>query len=288
MKLCKVIRRDMDIELSTLWLRVILVALLFSFLFLSFAFEVFHYFPLELGSPKNVNDIGISLGDLLLVEIGGIIPKFNALQKQIIQFPTAFFLVHLLPCCFTLNYLYDDMGQGGIQIFIRLGDINLWWFSKCIRNLITVLLYYLIGFSCWLLLCVFTGKSLSLIPNEAVFEAFFGAYFTNATLALNDFFLCMFILPVLVVIALSLFGMTLTLFIKPIYAFFAICLYFISGLYVIHPVCLSNYAMPVRNATIGVYNFNSLFGIGVCFSVCVATVFVGKLRLRCFDIIGER
>lgn len=87
---------------------------------------------------------------------------------------------------------------------------------------------------------------------------------------------------------LSLCEITLTLFIRPIYAFLTICLYYILGIFVLHPACLSNYAMPVRNSAIGVYNFSSLFGLGLCLVVIAAAVVLGAVRLHKFDIVGER
>ena len=288
MRFYKIIRRDIQINPGSILTRVSIALLFFAFLFISFIFEVFHYFPMELGSPKNINQLGLSLGDLILVEAGGTIPKLDAMQKRVILFPVSFFLIHIIPCCFTLNYLHDDINQGGIQVFTRLGNMNLWWYSKCIHNFITVVSYYVLGFAVWALLCLLTGKTESLIPNSRVFEAFFSAYFTNASLPAYEFILCMFILPILVVSALSLCEMTLTLFMKPIYSFFVICIYFISGIYILHPAFLTNYAMSVRNAAIGVYNFNSLFGICLCLAISAASVIIGKLRLRRFDIIGER
>lgn len=288
MKLYKVICRDIQANPYAGLVRTILAALLFSFLFVSFYFEVFHYFPVELGSPINVNQLGLSLGDLIMVETGGALPRYNAMYEKKHLFPVAFFLVHILPCCFTLNFSHDDINQGGIQVFTRLGNMNTWWYSKCLWNGITVASYYLVGFFIWLVLCHFSGKSLSLLPNSNVFLAFFAAYFTNEKLSSMDLFPCMIVLPVLVTITLSLCQMTLTLFTKPILAFFATCLYFILGFYCIHPAFLTSYAMPVRNAMIGVYNFDTLFGIGLCSIICALAIYIGKLRLCRFDIVGER
>lgn len=288
MKFFKIISRDIQMNPLASSLRFMLSVLMFLFLFFSFHFEVFHYFPTELGSPRNINQLGLSLGDVIMVEIGGSLPRYNALYKQEILFPATFFLVHILPCCFTLNLAHDDISQGGIQVFTRMGSMNAWWYSKCILNGLTVVCYYFSGFIIWVLLCSFTGKSISLQPNADVFTAFFSAYFTTETMTSVNLFLCMIVLPVLVIITMNLCQMTLTLFTKPIFAFLGICLYSILGLYCIHPLFLVNYAMPVRNGTLGIYNFDTLFGICLCLAIDFLSIFIGKYRLSYLDIISER
>lgn len=288
MKLFKLILRDMRLNSCAVCWRMLITVLFFAVLYFAFVFEVFHYFYDEIASPLNINMLGVNVGDLILVEIGGTLPQTNATQTQVIAFPTAFFLVHILPCSFVLNYLHDDIYQGGIQVFTRLGNMKLWWISKCIRCSVTVLLYYAVGFVTWALLCLATGKSLALVPNSAIFERFFHAYFTNTALPPLNFIFAMLVTPALVTATLSLCEITLTLFIRPIYAFLTICLYYILGIFVLHPACLSNYAMPVRNSAIGVYNFSSLFGLGLCLVVIAAAVVLGAVRLHKFDIVGER
>lgn len=288
MKFYKLLWRDALILPNALLQRAIFSVLLFSFLYVSFVFEVFHYFPAELELPENINRLGVSLGDLILVEIGGTLPRVTATKSQIVMFPAAFFVVQIIPCGFTLNYLNDDLSRGGIQVLIRLGDMRIWWLSKCLRGIATAVLFYAVGFSCWALLCAATGKSLSLVPNASVFEAIFSAYFTNAAQPPVSFFVSMLILPILATVTLSLCEMTLTLFIRPIYAFLAICVYLIMGLYIISPAFLTNYAASVRSATIGVYNFSPVYGVGLCLAICTVAVTVGAVRVRSIDIVGER
>ncbi len=287
MKFFKIIYRDVQIDSHAGFMQFLLSALLFLFLFFSFHFEVFHYFPLDLGSPKNVNQLGLSLGDVILVEIGGSLPRYDATYEQKITFPAAFFLVHILPCCYTLNLAHDDLERGGIQVFTRMGSTNVWWYSKCILNCLVVAWYYFSVFLIWIILCNFTGKSISLQPNADVFTAFFSAYCTEF-MPSAELFCCMILLPELVILTLSLCQMTLTLFIKPIFAFMIICLYSILGFYCIHPLFLINYAMPVRNGTLGIYNFNTLFGMSLCLIIDFLAIFIGKHRLYYLDIIGER
>lgn len=287
MKLYKILRRDLQINSASFCRNNIISFLLFSFLFLKFIFDVFHYFPTELISPWNINALNPSLGDLILVEIGGSLPKYDALGKLRIELPVVCLLVHLIPCGFTLNYLQDDIQHGGIQVFTRLGNLKAWWYSKCVWNAITVIWYYIVGYAAWCLLCAATGKSLALCPNAQIFNAFFSAELTDNYLSTQELFLGFIFLPALVSAALSLCQMALTLFIKPIFAFLISCIFFSFGVYYIHPVFFVNYAMPVRNSILGVYSFGSASGLLCCCAVSAIAVLIGKLRLSKYDIVNE-
>jgi len=164
---------------------------------------------------------------------------------------------------------------------------SLWWISKCLWNIIAVASCYLIGFGILYILCLLTGKNNTMELNPTIFYSAFNANLANTSSTDSELLLYLCILPSVVGITINLLQMTLTLFVKPIFAFIASCVYFIVGMYYANPIMISNYAMPVRGKVIGIYNFSFSSGVSICLAFCIAAVLIGVYRLNKMDIVNN-
>ncbi len=286
MKLFKVLRYDMQRNKFNFIKYLLLTCVAFSFFYLLFVFDSFHQFAYFLTGPDKIDELNLSVGDGILFELGGSLLLPNNIQKRGISFPASFFLSNILVLYFTLNYLIDDLNHGGIQIFTRLGNMKTWLRSKCILNIITVISYYVLGFIIFGFLCFLNNKIMSLQPNADVFSVNFHAIYKPT----SDWklFIAFFIQPAVVMLCLSILQMTLTLFIKPVYAFTAICIYIMLGVFFVNPAFLSNYAMPLRSSAIGIYNFDFLSCFLICLVIIILSIVTGQKRASCMDILGMR
>lgn len=286
MKLFKVLRYDIQRNKFNFIKYLILTCVVFSFFYLLFVFDSFHQFAYFLTGPDKINELNLSIGDGILFELGGSLPLPDNSQKRGISFPTSFFLCNILILYFTLNYLNDDINHGGIQIFTRLGSMKTWWHSKCILTIITVIIYYILGFTVFVFLCFISNKVMSLQPNTDVFSVRFHAIYRPVP----DWklFIAFFIQPAVVMLCLSILQMTLSLFVKPVYAFTAISIYIMLGVFFVSPVFISNYAMPLRSAAIGIYNFDFFSGFLICMVIIIMSSDIGQKRASCMDILGMR
>lgn len=284
MKFFKVLRCDLERNSSRFLIRSILVVALFMFLFLCFIFEAFHLYAYIFDYPRQIKQIELSLGDVILIELGGMFPK-SQMTTNSFTFPTAWFFTHIVVLYFTLDFAHEDYNHGGIQIFTRLGNLKVWWFSKCVLSLITVAVYYVIGYLTFGFLCLATNKNLNLQINSDIFALYFSARYTNSNEPFFNLLMGMCIMPAIVIFTMSICQMTLTLFVKPVYAFIVSCIYFIFGIFYTYPILISNYAMPVRSAVIGVYNFDFCSGILICSAICIIAFYIGGKRLKYIDIM---
>lgn len=262
------------------WAAVVLYAV---FLFSSFSFSIFHGFYGEVDSLWSINSLSLSVGDLFVADLGGKLPPdFRQLQSY--SFPTSWFVWQIIPCVCTLSYMIEDLSQGGMQVLIRAQKKSWWWFSKCLWNLWVVLVCYGLEYLSLWVLSLISGKAQTWELNSRVFQFSFAQALpsTHST----HLFVSLCLLPCLAGMAVNLMQMTLSLFVKPVFAFTAVCCYLIVGVYYAHPLMLPNYAMPVRSAAVGIYNFRPELGIGLCLLAFAACFMVGAWKIRKKDIVG--
>ena len=262
------------------WTAVVLYGV---FLFISFSFSLFHGFYGEVEGLWDINSLSLSTGDVFMADLGGKLPPdFQQLQSY--SFPTTWFMWDILPCVLTLSYMSEDLSQGGMQVLVRARKKTWWWFSKCLWNLWVVLVYYGLGYLTLWLLSFASGKAQTWELNPRIFQFQFAQSLPASHS--TSLFVSVCLLPCLVGMAVNLMQMTLTLFVKPIFAFVAACCYCIIGIYYAHPLMLSNYAMPVRSADIGIYNFQPTLGAFLCILAWVGCFLVGAWKIRRQDIVG--
>ena len=192
------------------------------FLFISFSFSLFHGFYGEVDSLWDINSLSLSMGDVFMADLGGKLPPdFQQLQSY--SFPTTWFVWQILPCVLTLSYMSEDLSQGGMQVMIRARKKSWWWFSKCLWNLWVVLVYYGLGYLTLWLLSFASGKAQTWELNPRIFQFQFAQSLPASHS--TSLFVSVCLLPCLVGMAVNLMQMTLTLFVKPIFAFVAACCY---------------------------------------------------------------
>jgi len=284
MRFFNIFRYDIRYGLISKPQRFIVITLFSVFLFITFTFNIFHLFVHEVNGISDINSLSLSYGDVILQQLGAHLPALDASVVESFAVPTQWLLMHILICYFSLNYLSEDLLHGGIQVISRAKSKKLWWASKCLWNISTVCSCYFVGYGILYALCILTGKDGSFTLNPFVFKIVFSEILPNQTKTSCDLFLYLCLLPTIVGITVNLLQMTLTLYVKPVFAFVASCVYFISGLYYANPLMLSNYAMPVRSRAIGIYSFDFLTGVFLCVTFSFIAILVGSHRIRLKDI----
>ena len=263
--------------------KYLLIALFGSFVFLCFFFDAVHMSVMFTGTPGNIRSLSLSIGDAILYELGSYLPKDNGQTR--LAFPTVWFLLDILPLYITLSYTTHDLNGGGIQVLTRLHSKKKWWFSKCVLNTVSVVMYYATMYLTLFVLCLASGFGLSLIPDETLFAIRFNAVFLSDGVTEFQMFLALCVMPCIVTTALSLVQMLLTLFMQPVFAYIAACAYTAGSVLCVYPVFITNFAMPIRSSAVGIYNFD--FTSGFIYSALTATaaIIIGAVRISKIDII---
>jgi hypothetical protein len=226
-------------------------------------------------------------GDYLMYIYGGM-NKYDPSAGDPFVFPIRWAVVFLSVAFITLNYPYKDMQTFGQQILIRTRGRTAWWLSKCGWNIVCAAVYHALFFITVALFCVFTNASISIDINKDLIYAVF--HTGTADIVANigvvwPFFIL--IVPALVSLALNLFQMVLSLFIKPIFSFFVTAFLIISSAYYTSPFLIGNYAMPLRNDVVITDGVNWTVGIIVSIVLALAAVIAGSICFRKYDIINR-
>lgn len=289
MKFLKLVWYDLRHELLSKPVKWLIILALFTLLFFIFSLDVLHlwWFDSLVGKNlRNINVIGLSFGDVILTQMGGMLPiVFTTLEDSFV-FPIKWLVPHILVLYYTLNYINEDLTHYGIQILTRTRSKRAWWFSKCVWNIITVILCFAVGILAIYFLSAITGKNLGFSLNPNVFFRVEKELLPTQSATNWEYFCALCAIPCVVCITVSLMQMVFALYVRPIFAYIASCVYYIAGAYYAHPLLISNYAMAVRNATIGFYNFYSKDGITICLLFSIVAIFWGTIRLERMDLMN--
>lgn len=259
------------------------------FFFLCFFMDVLHIFWSGETLAENLDVFqkqGVSICDSLLYLTGGMLPVSFASLLDSFQFPIRWIFPHMLVLFFTLNYARNDLTHGGIQVLTRTNNRVSWWLSKCIWNTITVLSCFTIELVVWIfLMCLSAETSVSSL-NEILFEGIFNASLPEQGVFTYEYICTFCLLPVMVCASISLIQMTLTLYMKPVFAYIIVITYYVAGIYYVTPLLLSNYALSVRSSMVGLYNFRPETGFFLCVASGIIAVSVGGVRLCRMDLLN--
>lgn len=289
MKFIKSLRFDMRLGRRQSCGYLLLLILFSVFVFIHFIFSVFHIFYFEVHNLSGVGQLHLSYGDLLLYELGGILPMLQMPEAgDVIPFPTLWLLIHIFISYTSLHFLQHDLSSGGIQVIVREKSKTLWLLSKYLWTGLSTTLLYIVAYLTLFLLTVLTGNAGGFSLNGDLFLSSTAEALPPIVRSETGLFLSFVVMPCLVGVAISLVQMLLTLFMKPVIAFLATCSYYIAGIYYANPVMLSNYAMPVRSADIGVYNFDWCSGMILCAVLCIAAILAGIYRINHMDLTTGR
>ncbi len=286
MKLFKAIRYDLRFGILESMKKYLFAVLMAMFVFAGLVVDAIALSEVLTDSGYNVFKLPISFADVILIELGTTLP---AVQKAAgitgFTFPTMWLLLNIVPCYLTLDYATRDLGGGGIQVITRLHSKSRWWISKCVLSVAAVFIYFIIIYAGLALLCLAFGFDLSLIPDETIFATQFRATFISAEVTSLQMLSALCFMPFVISAVLCLVQMTLTLFMKPVFAYMIICAYLVAAVLCVSPLFIANYAMPLRSAAVGVYNFDCASGLLCSAAVALAAIVIGRFRIVKMDIL---
>lgn len=231
------------------------------------------------------------------IELTGITPSFleyclylfkgmepyDPESNEPFRVPYIWLFFHLYMAYLIGNYPQRDLSGVGAQILMRLQSRKIWWVSKCLWNLTSVLIYYFLIFSVVFLFSLCSG-SLSVTTNAEIQNMLTGV---NAAAFSRRSLICyVFLLPILTSMAVSMFQMVLSFLIRPVFSFVCIVmLYIISAYYFWFPY--GNYTMLLRSAPVlgtDGYAFSEALIAGAV--LLVLSVGVGAVYFSHYPILG--
>lgn len=224
--------------------------------------------------------------DYMMYIYGGM-DRYDPESGHSFVLPVRWLIVFLLISFITLSYPYKDMQGFGRQILIRTKGRTIWWLSKCIWNILSVVIYHSLIFGAAALFSIAAGKGITGEINKELQYEVFQISGDSALSGDIPWPAAILLLPVLVSLCLSLLQMTLCLLMKPVYGFLITASILISSAYFTSPCLIGNYAMSMR--------YEMVIQDGVCIAAGLAVPLVlmavfagaGVIRFRRYDIWNE-
>ena len=227
-----------------------------------------------------------SFADFMAYIYGGM-DKYIPGPSNNFVFPVRWAILFLSISFIALNYPFKDIQTIGQHILIRTKGRTKWWLSKCGWNILITSVYHGLILFVALLFCVVTQSNISGEINKELLHIVFEMDKTSLIDSGTKIPFYTLFLPILISVSINLFQMTLSLFLKPMFSFFATALLLISSAYFTSPYLIGNYAMPVR------YNFVITNGINVPLGAVIsailicAFVLIGVIRFHYYDILNR-
>lgn len=200
------------------------------------------------------------------------------------QFPAVWILVFLVLPFVLLNYPFRDMYGVGQQILVRSGQRSLWWLSKCCWNFCGTVLYHLIiqaaGLVLSLVFKVEISNQIHMDFINLVFNIRYQEVWDPSSLPAAAL-----LLPVLVSAAINMLQMTVSLFIRPMFGFFAVAVLLLASAYLLSPLLIGNYAMAFRYDWMLKAGVSMGAGMRIAAILLFLAVLSGLVRFRLYDIL---
>ncbi len=206
-------------------------------------------------------------------------------QDDPFKIPFEWLTIQALIGLLIIQYPTQDLYSYGMQILIRTKKRISWWLSKCIWNVVTILIFYILCFIISFAFSAIFGE-LSILPNENVNAFVSGINLTNIKFNL-DFYATVIVLPILTTVAISLLQMTLSFFLNPIISYLGVTCIMASSTYYHSIFLVGNYNMILRNQPIYSEGFGQLIIIIIDLLIIFVSIFVGLVRFKQIDILKK-
>ena len=160
------------------------------------------------------------------------------------KLPVCWMTVQFACSVVVFNYIKTDIRGIGTGIIIRMRSKKKWWLSKCIWNVCSVaLLYILLYAGCCIVSLMYNG---TMGFNREIFLELNGVAYGSVDI--KSVILFLIFMPMLTSIALSLLQMCMSIVISPVISLMSIMVIDILSCYFTTPFLVGNYSMLLRSA----------------------------------------
>ncbi len=225
-----------------------------------------------------------TLGDLLLSLFAGIDFYYpgNAVPFSL---PVAWMFLILMIMYLALDYPTADLNSVGVNSLVLGSSRNLWWFSKCLWVISTVLVFCAIILLLSFLVTVSCGGALTLVAHSETPQilAFNMANLGEAPWDTERF---LFSIPIILV-ALALVQLFLSQILRPIPGFACLAVLVFLSAYYDNSLLLGEYLMAARSSVYVLDGFSPEVGSLYAAMVGLWAALFGALFFSQQDILGK-
>ena len=220
--------------------------------------------------------------DYLMYCFKGILPLTDGADG--FEFPILWFLVMGGGMYIALDYPLNDLTEAGQQVIVRSRSRKGWFLSKCAWNLLSSLLYVLLGVLTALVFALISGGGPTLAITPEVSEKLLQIYIMEPV-APAQAVLVAVVLPYLALSAFTMAQMALCLIMKPVFSFLICVCVMIGSLFYNSPYLPGNAAVVVRNGILVEGFLDSTAMALTCLAVIGGSIIIGLIRFSHMDLL---
>lgn len=204
---------------------------------------------------------------------------------EIYQIPVMWLMIQIIIAYIVGYYAVTDLNKYGQQVLLRSTSRLKWWVSKIIWNMITVMLMYAIIFAITFITGYLSGAERKWKLTNDISVGVCNLNFVPQKR--NMVFIFLFLMPVIISLALSIFQMVIALVTSPIIGFIASQSITFLGTIYTTKVIISNYAMLSHSRYTCYSEIEFLDGIIIGLGLLVISVIVGSIYFSYCDILPK-
>lgn len=201
------------------------------------------------------------------------------------QIPIYWLMQQLLLAFLLLNYPTQDVSNYGVQILTRARNKSIWWLSKSIWSVCTVVSFYLIAFIIIAIYSVCFGE-VSFQPHLLI-NSEINQVNINGIQDLY-FYIAIFLVPIVASISLAMLQMSLSFILSPILSYLILVCYMVISAYYCSPFFIGNFTMILRNAAFEQNGSNNVLAIIVSAILFIIAFTVGYVYFKMSDVLEKR
>ncbi len=174
-----------------------------------------------------------SIGDIVLWLFKGT-KEFDIAANNILDIPTAYILPNILIAFIVGNYPFKDLNGFGTAVLVRTRKKMVWWLSKCVWCILSIVTAYTILIA-ELLLLVLVQKIFLLFRLCRFVRKYqaFDKVLIEHSANFNDIAIYMLIGGVLTSIAISMLQVSLSQILSPIIGYISVVALLIAGVFLV-------------------------------------------------------
>jgi len=220
--------------------------------------------------------------DYLLYIMQGSV-EFKAKGNNVFNIPPAWIFVQMMASFLVFSYAVKDLDKQGMIMLIKSANRTKWWLSKCIWNISTIIVMYILIWCGVLIVAVATGGMGFLATKDICREVL------DMTFAQDGirYSLIVMFMPLIMSLGISLMQMTLSLVIGPVFSFTVVLAVDILSVYFLNPFLIGNYSMMMRSDYIISNGVNPLVGAAISIVVGIFGVVLGNVYFKKYDILNK-
>lgn len=231
----------------------------------------------------NLTKFSLSFGDYILYAFRGM--KVFCKSDKGFTVNVIWIMYNVYLAYIVSDYPFRDLTGYGQIMLLYSKKRSYWWISKCIWNITSVFIFYLLAYGTLAICSIITGEiSLCLFPHTTVQLGF--SQMNTEGISQKTILIISFILPLITSISISLLQMTISLILQPILGIVSVAGMLVASAFYCTYWLPGNYLMIMRNEQIlPGSGINLISGVVLSISIFIISVVVGLFYLPRKDIL---